>query len=130
MATVYASTNDAHVYKSLGGVGWNAVHDSTTGTTVDSNDASYQNAVRANCVAGGRGNIWLASRVLMDFDTSGISVAPSAATLKVYGITNNTADIIVAKQRHGPIGNIKLHFEAAITKFSDLADEHRYDNEN
>ncbi len=42
----------------------------------------------------------------------------------------NTADIIVAKQRHGPIGNIKLHFEAAITKFSDLADEHRYDNEN
>jgi len=97
MATVYASTNDAHVYKSLGGVGWNAVHDSTTGTTVDSNDASYQNAVRANCVAGGRGNIWLASRVLMDFDTSGISVAPSAATLKVYGITNNTADIIVLR---------------------------------
>ena len=42
----------------------------------------------------------------------------------------NTADIIVAKQRHGPIGNIKLHFEASITKFSDLADENKFDNEN
>jgi len=42
----------------------------------------------------------------------------------------NTADIIVAKQRHGPIGNIKLHFEASVTKFSDLADEQRYDDEN
>ena len=42
----------------------------------------------------------------------------------------NTADIIVAKQRHGPIGNIKLHFEASLTKFSDLADENKFNNEN
>ena len=40
----------------------------------------------------------------------------------------NTADIIVAKQRHGPIGNIKLHFEASLTKFSDLAEDYRSDN--
>ncbi|MBT3938957.1 MAG: replicative DNA helicase, partial [Pelagibacterales bacterium] len=42
----------------------------------------------------------------------------------------NTADIIVAKQRHGPIGNIKLHFEASLTKFSDLAEDYRSDNGN
>ncbi len=30
----------------------------------------------------------------------------------------NIADIIVAKQRHGPIGNLQLHFEAKLTKFS------------
>ena len=41
----------------------------------------------------------------------------------------NIADIIVAKQRHGPIGNIKLHFEPSITKFSDLADEKKYSDE-
>jgi replicative DNA helicase len=40
----------------------------------------------------------------------------------------NTADVIVAKQRHGPIGNIKLHFEASLTKFSDLAEEYRSDD--
>ena len=42
----------------------------------------------------------------------------------------NTADVIVAKQRHGPIGNIKLHFEPALTKFSDLAEDYRKDNGN
>ena len=33
----------------------------------------------------------------------------------------NKADIIVAKQRHGPIGSVKLHFEPEMTRFSDLA---------
>src|SRR6266853_4858253 len=31
-----------------------------------------------------------------------------------------TADIIIAKQRHGPIGTVKLHFEAETTKFDNL----------
>ncbi len=34
----------------------------------------------------------------------------------------NMAEIIIAKQRHGPISTIKLHFEGRLTKFSDLAD--------
>ena len=36
-------------------------------------------------------------RSYFQFDTSGISVAPSAATFKVYGSTNNSADIIAVK---------------------------------
>jgi replicative DNA helicase len=35
----------------------------------------------------------------------------------------NIADIIVAKQRHGPIGSLQLHFDAKYTKFSNLTDE-------
>tara|TARA_E500000178_G_C16914727_1_gene704390 strand:- start:432 stop:1235 length:804 start_codon:yes stop_codon:yes gene_type:complete len=35
----------------------------------------------------------------------------------------NLADIIIAKQRHGPIGSIQLHFEPKFTKFSNLTDE-------
>ena len=34
---------------------------------------------------------------------------------------HNLADVIIAKQRHGPIGTILLHFEGALTRFSDLA---------
>ena len=34
---------------------------------------------------------------------------------------HNLAEVIVAKQRHGPIGKITLHFEPALTKFSTLA---------
>jgi replicative DNA helicase len=34
--------------------------------------------------------------------------------------TYGLADVIVAKQRHGPIGTIKLHFEAETTKFDNF----------
>ncbi|HEX7758030.1 MAG TPA: replicative DNA helicase [Caulobacteraceae bacterium] len=37
------------------------------------------------------------------------------------------ADVIIGKQRHGPIGTIKLHFNDNLTKFSDLAREGRFD---
>jgi replicative DNA helicase len=38
---------------------------------------------------------------------------------RAYG----TAEVIVAKQRHGSTGKVRLKFEARITKFSDAADE-------
>ena len=41
----------------------------------------------------------------------------------------NTAEIIIAKQRHGPIGTIKTHFDSNFTKFSDLS-VRDYDNVN
>ena len=40
---------------------------------------------------------------------------------------HNTAEIIIAKQRHGPIGTIKTHFESNYTRFSDLNNKD-YDN--
>ncbi len=33
---------------------------------------------------------------------------------------NNIAEVIIAKQRHGPIGTVELHFEGEFTRFSDL----------
>ncbi|MDB5700044.1 MAG: replicative helicase [Sphingomonadales bacterium] len=41
---------------------------------------------------------------------------------KIFG----TAEMIVAKQRHGSTGKVNLKFEAKITKFSDLADPNYY----
>ena len=41
--------------------------------------------------------------------------------------SHNTAEIIIAKQRHGPIGTIKAHFDANFTRFSDLTTKD-YDN--
>ncbi len=40
---------------------------------------------------------------------------------RVYGL----AELIVAKQRHGATGKVRLKFEPRITKFSDLADDFR-----
>ncbi len=37
---------------------------------------------------------------------------------------HNMADIIIAKQRHGPIGTVQTHFEGQFTKFSNRARPH------
>ncbi|MGE4313250.1 MAG: replicative DNA helicase [Pseudobdellovibrionaceae bacterium] len=38
--------------------------------------------------------------------------------------TANIAEVIVAKQRHGPIGPVKLYFDPNYTRFSDLEQNH------
>ena len=37
--------------------------------------------------------------------------------------SHNIAELIIAKQRHGPIGTIKTQFDANVTKFNNLAKE-------
>ncbi|CAK0739536.1 Replicative DNA helicase [uncultured Gammaproteobacteria bacterium] len=37
---------------------------------------------------------------------------------------HNIGEVLIAKQRHGPIGNIRLHFEGQFTRFSDLDPNH------
>jgi len=37
---------------------------------------------------------------------------------------HNIAELIIAKQRHGPTGRIKLFFEAEFTRFADLDAKH------
>lgn len=36
----------------------------------------------------------------------------------------NTASVIIAKQRHGPVGTIDLYFDGSLTKFEDLDRHH------
>ncbi|MFM5924635.1 MAG: replicative DNA helicase [Novosphingobium sp.] len=44
---------------------------------------------------------------------------------RIYGL----AELIVAKQRHGATGKVRLRFESRITRFTDLADEsQRYES--
>ena len=46
---------------------------------------------------------------------------------------HGTAELIVAKQRHGSTGKVRMRFEAKITRFSDLAEDalgnHSYDDD-
>jgi replicative DNA helicase len=34
---------------------------------------------------------------------------------------NNVAEVIIGKQRHGPIGSVELSFEGRFTRFGNLA---------
>ena len=36
----------------------------------------------------------------------------------------NISEVIIAKQRNGPIGNVKLFFDAEHTRFTDLDQNH------
>lgn len=38
----------------------------------------------------------------------------------------NTAEVIIAKQRHGPVGTIRLFFDGRYTKFGDLATDDQF----
>ncbi len=40
---------------------------------------------------------------------------------------HNTAEVIVAKQRHGPVGTVRLSFLGEYTKFGNLADSSHYE---
>ena len=51
-------------------------------------------------------------------DRRGLS-AVAAGHGRVYGL----AEVIVAKQRHGSTGKVRLKFDSRITKFSDAADD-------
>lgn len=44
---------------------------------------------------------------------------------RLEGVRNKT-QIIVAKQRHGPVGTVDLHFDAEFTRFSNSARENNY----
>ena len=45
---------------------------------------------------------------------------------KLYG----KAEIIISKQRHGPIGTVKLSFNPELTKFGNIAQDDRYEGMN
>jgi replicative DNA helicase len=54
-----------------------------------------------------------------DAKTHDAHAAWQAEMERVYGL----AELIVAKQRHGSTGKVRLRFEPRITRFSDLADD-------
>ena len=85
MATIYSKPDDGWVYHTSNN--WNTAHDAATGTTAKSDDDRVDPAIAAQSAPAGRSTNYYILRTFLNFDTSGISVAPSAATLNIYGYT-------------------------------------------
>ncbi len=43
---------------------------------------------------------------------------------------HNVAEVLIAKQRHGPIGTVRLFFDGNYTKFGDLIQDGRFDDDH
>lgn len=54
-----------------------------------------------------------------DPDNEAATLAWREKMERIFGIS----ELIVAKQRHGSTGKVRMKFEAKITRFSDLADD-------
>jgi len=48
---------------------------------------------------------------------------------KRLGEVTNTAEAIIAKQRHGPVGAVRLFFDGQFTRFGDLDNWHGTERE-
>ena len=98
MPNIYASTEDGYITKS-GLTNWANTRDASTGTSVNTTATNYMFAVNLLGAAGRGGGQgpYTIHRSFFAFDTSGISVTPASATLKLRGVSLNSADIIAVK---------------------------------
>ena len=97
MPSIYGSIGDGYASSKTQG-SW-VLARRNSGSSSDSNN-QRDNAAVVVSVDTGKGGVGVAvdlRRAFMFFDTSGISVAPSAATLKIRGFTSNSSDLIVVK---------------------------------
>ena len=77
---------------------WTSLRDATTGNILDTSSDGTELGVSQYSARGA--TFFLIYRVFFEFDTSGISAAPSEATLKIYGRTKNAGDFYVVRATH------------------------------
>ena len=101
MPEITAETNDGYQQSPLK-PNWNDAHDNVGFGSPNTTSATYNFAIGA-AFAAPRSAYFL-RRAFFEFDTSGISVTPSAATLKI-NVTSNSYDnssLIAVKSGHDP----------------------------
>tara|TARA_R100000808_G_C2145125_1_gene152928 strand:+ start:424 stop:1092 length:669 start_codon:yes stop_codon:yes gene_type:complete len=103
MPTVYANTSDGSQASRLLAT-WNDTHDHIgVGSPGTTNATHTMNGARYEYVTGRGAPRYYLVRSFFDFDTSGISSAPSAATFKLKAFSQNTCTpCIIAKSGHDP----------------------------
>ena len=116
MATIYASPADGYVNASNSD--WATARDATTGNGSANNTSAASITMNGTRAASrGGGYIYRVSRVFMFFSTSGISSNVASATLKIYGYSQSSADVIAVKAT-SDIGTITTADYDAITGWS------------
>ena len=120
MATIYAHTNDGYVYTS--GSNFPLGRGAYTGAVANSTLTRGAYAIRSDAAPGrGGSTTYTVTRTFMYFDTSGISTNVESATLKVYGYSQNSGDIIAVKATSDISSLATADFDA-ITGWNNVSD--------
>ena len=101
MATVYSIAGyDGYIYRTSPS-SWAAARDTADGQGIGRTVKKANFGISASRFsARGGGYNWKVYRTFLRFDTSGISEAPSSATLKVYGYGYGAADFFAVQSNH------------------------------
>ena len=110
MPNIYAENSDG-VASYYAVASWATARSSAAGTGGSNVGSRTSYAVATQYVSGRGSTVPLIYRSWFIFDTSGISVTPSSATLKLYGYSTNTADLIAVKLEQPLEATVKNNFD-------------------
>ena len=97
MATIYAHTNDGYVAR-YNQASWSDARANSSGNFSSSATTSSPYSIGGwRAPVRGGGSTYAIVRSFFYFDTSGISTDVDSATLKIYGRTTNSGDVIALK---------------------------------
>ena len=122
MPTLYADTNDGYIQGHS--TEWGKSRSLGTGTAASSNDDDSPYIVGTQQFTGRGADTWRITRSFYRFDTSGISVTPSSATLKIHGKSlENSIVIVVKSSQNSPLSTADFDaFQADVLTALDDSD--------
>jgi hypothetical protein len=92
--------HDVRILKSTS-LGWSAARDATSGTVTSGGTRDFLGIYASHTAGRFGGTSARVYRYFFRFDTSGISVTPTNATLKIHGNGSTTGDLIAVKSTQG-----------------------------
>lgn len=108
MPDLNVATTDANMRVNSAG-SWAAARDVGTAGVIDNTATSYAAGIRER----ENGGAYSVRRYYFAVDTSGISIKPTSATLKIYGLTNVGSNVIAVKVNQVATGSTSANFVAA-----------------
>jgi len=121
MPDIYAHTGDANM-RMNNESSWANARGASSAEVIDTSADKYAAAIREKANSGG--TQYTIRRYFAAFDTSGITVKPQSASLKLYGYNSTDSQIVVVKVSAGATGDSSTDFVAAdynnvtLTKYS------------
>lgn len=109
MPDIYAYTGDANMRMNNEAT-WTAARDASVAETIDTTATAYSAGIRELRLSSVQNTV---RRYYLAVDTSGISIKPASAVLKIYGYVNNGSNLIAVKVNQAATGSASSAFDAA-----------------